>query len=169
MEPIDGHDGPYNAPVILPMHFVQPEWIDYNGHMNVAYYTMAFDKAIDTFLHQELGMGERHAARVKQGPYSLQNHFSYFAELLEGAGYSIHIRLIDHDSKRMHLWMEMVNEAGNLSATCESMLMNVDHVSRRSTRYADWIMVRLGAMQQSHCTLARPKGLGAVIGIRRKD
>jgi len=168
MEPIDGHAGPYDAPVKLPNQHVQPAWIDYNGHMNVAYYTMAFDNAIDAFLQQELGMGERHAARVNEGPYSLQNNISYYAELLEGAGFSIGVSLIDHDAKRMHLWMEMYNEAGQLAAACESMLMNVDHATRRSKPYANWIMERLSTMQENHNTLPRAKGLGSVIGIRRK-
>jgi acyl-CoA thioester hydrolase len=26
---------------------VKPEWIDVNGHMNVAYYVLAFDLAVD--------------------------------------------------------------------------------------------------------------------------
>ena len=168
MEPHEGHDGPYDAPVTLPMQHVQPDWIDYNGHMNVAYYTMAFDTAIDGFLQQELGMGEAHAARVQEGPYSLQNNVSYYAELLEGAGFTVSVRLIDHDAKRMHLWMELHNEAGELAAACESMLMNVDHTTRRSTPYAGWITKRLATMQDAHSTLPRPKGLGAVIGIRRK-
>ena len=168
MELLDGHNGPYAAPATLPIQHVQPDWIDYNGHMNVAYYTMAFDNAIDGFLQQELGMGEAHAARVNQGPYSLQNNVSYYAELLEGAGFTVCVQLIDHDAKRMHLWMEMHNEAGELAAACESMLMNVDHSSRRSTPYVGWITKRLATMQENHNTLPRPKGLGAVIGIRRK-
>ncbi len=168
MEPLDGHDGPYDAPVKLAMQYVQPDWIDYNGHMNVAYYTMAFDQAIDAFLAQELGMGAAHAARVKEGPYSLQNNVSYYAELLEGAGFRVSVMLVDHDRKRMHLWMEMRNEAGALAAASEGMLMNVDHTTRRSTPYAGWILRRLGEMQKNHDTLPRPEGLGATIGIRRK-
>jgi len=164
-----GHDGPYDAPVSLPAQQVQAAWIDYNGHMNVAYYTMAFDQAIDRFLEQELGMGEAHAAQVKEGPYSLQNNVSYYAELLEGAGFNVTVMLVDHDEKRMHLWMEMHNEAGDLAAVSEGMLMNVDHITRRSKPYADWIFTRLNKMQAAHDKLARPKGLAAVIGIRRKD
>lgn len=163
-----GHDGPYDAPVKLARHHVLPAWIDYNGHMNVAYYTMAFDRSIDEFLERELGMGEAHAAKVKQGPYSLQNNVSYYAELLEGAGFNIQVMLVDHDEKRMHLWMEMYNEAGQLAAVSEGMLMNVDHVTRRSTPYAGWIKTRLETMQAAHDALPRPKQLGAVIGIRRK-
>jgi len=169
MKDPQGHDGPYDAPVRLPARQVLPEWIDYNGHMNVAYYTMAFDQAIDAFLEQELGMGEAHAGREKVGPYSLQNHVSYFSELLEGAGFQITVMLIDHDDKRMHLWMEMFNEAGQLAAASEGMLMNVDHVTRRATPYADWIKRRLEALRMSHDVLARPKQLGSVIGIRRKE
>jgi acyl-CoA thioester hydrolase len=31
---------------------VLPEWIDWNGHMNVGYYVVAFDKATDTLCNQ---------------------------------------------------------------------------------------------------------------------
>jgi len=44
----------------------------------------------------------------------------------------------------------------------------VDHTTRRSKPYAGWITKRLQTMQESHNNLPRPKGLGAVIGIRRK-
>ena len=38
---VKGFDGPYEAPLKLPIRKVLKSWIDYNGHMNVAYYTMA--------------------------------------------------------------------------------------------------------------------------------
>ncbi len=163
-----GHDGPYAAPVKLAQKRVLPAWIDYNGHMNVAYYTMAFDTAIDRFLESELGMGEAYAAQFKQGPYSLQNHISYHAELLEGAVFHVEMRLVDHDEKRMHIYAELLNEAGEVAATCEGMLMNVDHISRRATPYAPAVQARLARMLADHKVLAPPKMLGAVIGIRRK-
>ena len=47
---IKGFDGPYEAPLKLPTRKVLKSWIDYNGHMNVAYYTMAIDNSIDYFL-----------------------------------------------------------------------------------------------------------------------
>src|SRR5690242_2796218 len=36
---------------------VEPAWIDYNGHMNVGYYVVAFDKGTDGLLDR-LGLGE---------------------------------------------------------------------------------------------------------------
>ena len=49
---------------------VRPEWIDYNGHMNVAYYVLAFDYATDAFF-DHLGRGvllcrAKHARRHEQ-------------------------------------------------------------------------------------------------------
>ncbi len=168
MTPFEGHDAPYNAPVTLPTREVPAEWIDYNGHMNVAYYIMAIDQALDLFLEDELGIGEAHAARVRQGPYALQSHVQFLGELLEGAQFSVAVRLVDCDAKRMHLFIELHSDGG-LAATCEQMLMNVDLETRRSTPYPDWAQARMSAMLEAHSKLERPAQLGASIGIRRKD
>ena len=168
MTPFEGHDAPYDAPVVLPERAVPAEWIDYNGHMNVAYYIMAIDQALDRFLEDELGIGELHAARVRQGPYALQAHVQYLGELLEGSKFKVAIRLIDCDAKRIHVFVELIAETGDLAATCEQMLMNVDLETRRSTPYPDWVQARMQAMLAGHSKLEMPAQLGASIGIRRK-
>ena len=56
---------------------VKKEWIDYNGHMNVAYYTLAFDNSLDNFLETILEIGPTFVKKVKQGPYSLQANYHY--------------------------------------------------------------------------------------------
>lgn len=165
----EGHDAPFAAPVDLPARQVPAEWIDYNGHMNVAYYVMAIDQALDRFLEDELGIGEAHAARVRQGPYALQSHIHYLSELLEGDSFIVSVRMIDCDAKRMHLFIELLNAQGRkLAATCEQVLMNVDLKTRRSTPYPDWAQVRMRAMLAAHKVLEAPVQLGAPIGIRRK-
>ena len=59
-------DGLYSTPIILPEQQVLEEWLDYNGHMNVAFYTLAFDKSLDIFLEDFLGIGESHAQENNQ-------------------------------------------------------------------------------------------------------
>ena len=76
-----GHDGPYNTPIILSEKIVLKDWIDYNSHMNVAFYTLAFDKSLDEFLEETLGIGETHAFQNKQGPFVLQAHYYYLNEM----------------------------------------------------------------------------------------
>ena len=39
-----------DAPLNLHRATVLPEWLDYNGHMNVAYYVLAFDHSTDALL-----------------------------------------------------------------------------------------------------------------------
>lgn len=167
MTPIEGHDAPYDAPVVLPSRTVQSEWIDYNGHMNVAYYILAVDHALDQFLEGELGIGELHAARVRQGPYSLQSHVQYLGELFEGARFSVSVQLMDCDAKRMHLYNELRSDSNGLAATCEQILMNVNLETRRSTPYPDWAQARMKAMLAAHSKLVTPLRLGASIGLRR--
>ena len=47
---------------------VKKEWIDYNGHMNVAYYTLAFDNSLDDFLETILEIGPTFVKKVNEGP-----------------------------------------------------------------------------------------------------
>ncbi len=42
-----------NCPVVE----VASEWIDYNGHMNMAYYNVAFDQYGTDYLLDQLGLG----------------------------------------------------------------------------------------------------------------
>jgi len=169
MTATEGHDAPFDAPVMLAARKVPADWIDYNGHMNVAYYTMAIDQALDDFLESELGIGEKHAARKRQGPYALQSHIHYLDEILEGEQFSVEVRLVDCDAKRMHLFIALYNTDGHrLAATCEQMLMNVDLETRRPTPYPDWAQRRMQEMLTAHSHLERPKQLGAPLGIRRK-
>ena len=167
--PEDGHDGPYDAPIRIAPRAVPAEWIDYNGHMNVAYYTMAFDQSLDVFLERELGIGERFVASERLGPYALQAHLGYLGELLEGQSFTIEIQLVDADAKRMHVMLVMRNsETGEIAATCEEMLMNVDLKTRKSAPYTDWAQTRIQRLLRDHADLERPVQMGQAIGIRRK-
>lgn len=163
-----GQSGPYDAPLTTKTRTVPQDWIDYNGHMNVSYYSMAFDQAIDDVFENILGIGESHTKQTRQGPYVLQNNLHYLDELLQDAGFFVRVHLIDHDKKRLHLFLQMINEAGVVAATSEQMLMNVDLTTRRATEYPDWVMRRLADLQTAHDILPKPMQLGATIGIRRK-
>jgi acyl-CoA thioester hydrolase len=169
-EPPSGHDGPFAAPCTQASQQVPAEWIDYNGHMNVGYYTFAFDRAIDTFLEDELGTGPTYAARLRMGPYTLQNHIHYLGELLQGEHFHVEVMLADHDAKRLHVFMTMFNDDdGSVAATAEQLLMNVDLDTRRPALWPDWAVRRLDTMATSHTTLCRPAQFGAPMGIRRKN
>lgn len=166
--PPTGHDGPYPAPVEVGGRRVAPEWIDYNGHMNVGYYGIAFDQALDVVLSDHLGIGVEFVKAAGQGPYVVQSHLHFLAELLEGARFAVRFRLLDHDAKRLHLFASMVADAtGATCATQEIMVMNVDHGSGRPAPYPGWALRRFARMRADHAGLPAAVQIGAPLGIRR--
>ncbi len=157
------------APLELHRETVLPEWIDYNGHMNVAYYTMAFDNAVDEILEERLGVGESFVREGRMGPMALQTQIHYLGELVEGTGFACDFQLLDADPKRIHFFVTMINlETGETAATYESLTMNVDLEARRSAPYPDWAQDRIERLRAFHATLPRPPLAGNPLGIRRK-
>ncbi len=146
---------------------VLAEWIDYNGHMNVAYYVLAIDKAMDEIFEQ-LGMGLDMVRNRRMGPMALVNQIHYLDELLEGQEFVCDLQVLDADHKRMHYFVTMHHLAkGTAAAVFEGLSINVDLAARRSTPYPEDIRARLEAVRQAHAGLPRPPQIGAVMGIRR--
>ncbi len=165
-QPTQGHDGPYPTPIVVTGRSVLPEWIDYNGHMNVAYYGLAFDNAIDQMFDDHIGNGEAYVRAAAQGMFVLQSNMQFLQELRLGQVFSVSFQLIDHDTKRLHFWSEILLD-GQVCATQEVLAMHVDLTTKRSAVFPDWLQTRLARLQADHATLARPERLGAKLGIRR--
>lgn len=154
---------------LAPARAVEPGWIDYNGHMNVAYYSLAFDEALDLFFDAALGIGPAFVAAAGMGPYALQAQYHYLAELRLGDRFRIRCRLLDCDAKRVHVFSEMFDaRTGGLAATHEQVTVNVDHRTRRSAPYPEAAQARLRAVRAAHAALPRPDRAGAPIGFRRR-
>ncbi|GGH23237.1 acyl-CoA thioester hydrolase [Cribrihabitans marinus] len=167
--PHSGHDGPYPAPVEVAGQQALPEWIDYNGHMNVGYYGVAFDRALEVMLDDHLGLGETCVATAGCGPYVIQSHQHFLREVKAGEAFGYRFRLLDHDSKRLHYFAEMVAGAdGATCATQEALIVNVSQATGRSAPFPDWALPRLERMAQDHRQLPDPPQRGAGLGIRRR-
>ena len=111
---------------------VLPEWIDYNGHMNVAYYVTAFDQASGAFM-RNMGLGRNYVDSKSGMTFVLETHVTYDREMKGGAPMRFTTQLLDRDAKRVHLFHEMYHaDQGYLAATNETIVMNTDFASRRS-------------------------------------
>ena len=147
---------------------VLPEWIDYNGHMNVAYYTLAFDKALDV-VFDRLDLGVEYVNRTGSSAFILQNHIAYLAELKPGDPIRVSFHLLDCDPKKIHYFMHMYHAAeGFLAATSEQVMMHVNLATRRSSPVPPEAQAKWAALCEAHRALPRPEAAGAAIGIRRK-
>lgn len=167
--PLGGHDGPYAAPIEVRGISVLPEWIDYNGHMNVGYYGVAFDLAFERVLVDQLGLGEPQVEALGQGPYILQSHLNFLHEVKADDTFYFHFRLLDADQKRGHYFAQMKSASDHrLCATQEALFMNVSHRTGRAEPYPDWAAARLAQMVRDHATLDPEPQIGQQLGIRRK-
>ncbi|MDH3692057.1 MAG: thioesterase family protein [Gammaproteobacteria bacterium] len=152
----------------MPSSRVLPEWIDYNGHMNVAYYVLAFDHAVDPMLEM-FGIGPGYIERTGASQFVLESHVTYLRELTQGDGISITLQLLDFDNKRIHYFMSMYHqEQCYLAATSEQISTHVDLNTRRSVEFPKSVSHRLAQVMKYHGDAPTPSQAGNVIGIRRK-
>src|SRR5579864_7872987 len=144
---------------------VLPEWIDYNGHMNLAYYTVLFDQATD-LLFDELGLGLDYRRDTSQGTFVAETHNLYERELLVGARVRIATRILGADDKRLHLGHEMFALAGGYrTATQELMFLHVDLAARRVSPFPEELRRRITDWTTAHAHLPRPAWIGRHIAM----
>ncbi len=153
------------TPYELPGSVVIPEWIDHNGHMNVANYLRAFDTAADA-LGTYVGLSREYKERTNSATFVGDVHISYRREVKEGDPLRFSGRIIACDAKRVHYWVEMYHATeGYLSATAEFLDLHVDMATRRVAPMAPEMLARIKAVRDAHSTLPRPEGLGRVINV----
>ena len=147
---------------------VLSEWIDYNGHMNVAYYTLAFDKALDFFFEDVLNIGPSFVEKNKEGPFALKASYNYFSELLESESFFVDISILDFDSKRVHVFGEMRKDKSlELSAVFETVLMNMDLSARKVKQYPDRVLELFKLFKSSLDQDKIPSEIGRKITLKK--
>jgi acyl-CoA thioester hydrolase len=147
---------------------VPPAFIDPNGHMNVGYYSVLFDQALD-LPWDRLGVGSASTETTGCSTFTLESHVTYQREVHEGDPLDFTFQLIDFDAKRIHFFMTMLHARERwLAATSESISICIDMTTRRSTNWPADRMARLQALHETHSRRPRPAEVGRVIGIRRK-
>ena len=147
---------------------VPPAYIDPNDHMNVGYYSVLFDKALD-LPWDVLGLGSASIEATGRSSFTLESHVTFQHELHEGDPLDFTFQLIDFDAKRIHFFMAMLHARERwLAATSESISVCIDMTTRRSAAWPADRLVRLRALHETHSLRPRPAEIGRVIGIRRK-
>lgn len=156
-----------SAPFVSSPIDVEQGWIDYNGHLNMAYYNVIFDRCADQAL-AALGMGLDYVQDRKLTIYTAEVHICYVRELHLGDTVTVSFQLIDHDEKRLHAYQEIHHGDGWLAATSETMSLHIDMSGPKVAPFPPEIMENVEAMRALHATLPRPQRIGRSIGIKRK-
>ena len=114
---------------------IKKEWTDYNNHMNMAYYVLVFDQIWEIIL-EKFKMGEQSAKTTNMSTMVVETHTTYNNEVKEGDEVEINLTFLDHDKKRLHYKMEMIEKSSKkLAATLEMLSLYIDLNQRKVAEF----------------------------------
>lgn len=123
--------------VHIANQIIKKEWTDYNNHMNMAYYVLVFDQIWEIIL-EKFKMGENSAKTTNMSTMVVETYTTYDNEVKEGDEVEINLTFFDHDKKRLHYKMEMIEKSSRkLSATLEMLSLYIDLSKRKVSEFED--------------------------------
>jgi len=155
-----------DRPLRLHETRVQPEWVDYNGHMTESRYLQVFGDATDALLRY-IGV-DRAYLDAGYSYYTVETHIMHLREVTAGEPLHLTTRLLAVDDKRIHLFHEMFRSRDGLRlATAEQMLLHVDTRAGRACPARKDIAARLRRIGEAHARLPPPDLAGRRVGEPR--
>ena len=121
--------------VYLKSQKIIKEWVDYNNHLNMAYYILIFDQALEVVL-EKFKMGADSAKKEKKSTMVVETNTKYINEVKEGDEIDIMLTFFDHDKKRLHLKLEMIEKVTKkISASIEWLSLYVNLETRKVSEF----------------------------------
>ena len=156
------------APFVSSPMRIEPHWIDYNGHLNMAYYHVLLDNALGEALSL-VGLGEDYVRERGKSFFTGEVHVVYLRELHLDDPVRVRLQLVDYDEKRLHIFQELCHATeGWVSATCELISLHVDLATKKVTPFPQDIIRNLQQMHSSHDWLPTPEIVGRSIHMPGK-
>ncbi len=147
---------------------VDPAWVDWNGHLNMAYYNVIFDRAADAFI-AGVGIGPDYVATRAGSIMTAEIHVCYVREVFLETPLRVRMRILGLDDKRLHLFSELIHaDEGWLSATSEQMNLHVDMTARRVAPWPADIRQALEALHAETRDVPLPTRTGRRIAMPEK-
>jgi len=146
---------------------VQQQWIDYNGHMNLAYYVLAFDHATDEFL-EYLGLTREFREHHLASTFAAEIRVNYVRELHLADEFQVMTQLLDFDEKRIHYFHRMYHAGeGWLAASNELMSLYMDMSVRRVGTMPTVLLAKLQALLEAQRHIPVPAQTCRLIQVPR--
>lgn len=158
---------PIAAPFLSNIMKVEKAWIDFNGHMNMAYYHLLFDRGVDDF-YPTFGLTRDYIERCKRSTFLAESHIRYVKEVHVDDEVRVSTQVLGVDAKRLHLFNTLIQVEDNyVSATSEDMVLSVDLGVRKVSPWEDELLANLQAIRDAHAALPVPDSAGKRISMTR--
>ncbi|MCL2714510.1 MAG: thioesterase family protein [Alphaproteobacteria bacterium] len=156
---------PDAVPFRSPIMSIEPHWIDFNGHLNMAYYHVLFDRVVDQ-MWLTMGLGAAYRQERGKSTFTAECHVRYLRELHPDDKVEVAMWLIGADDKRLHSFAELRHATeGWIAATSETMTLHVDMETRKVAPFPPDIASHVAAMAAAHAAIARPPAAGRAIAM----
>ena len=121
---------------------VLDDWIDYNDHMNMAFYVQCFEESSD-FLLEYLGLGYHYAINQDMGVFVVKCDINYKKEIKLREKFIISLESIIIKGKKLILKLIMTNNQNDIFADYEIVNLNVDLKTKKSVAFDGKIINKL--------------------------
>jgi acyl-CoA thioester hydrolase len=158
----------FPAPITSQPYKIENQWIDYNGHFNMAYYNVLFDRDSDVSLAL-LGLGPEYVKRTGNSYFTLEAHITYVRELHVDDQVTISTQILDFDAKRLHYVQTMRHATeGWIACITENIVIHVDMATKKSSPMPADVLENIARAREAHMALPVPLQVGHKIAIPRK-
>ncbi len=158
-----------HAPLDVYATKVIGDWVDYNGHMNDAAFATVFSRSVDALMDR-IGLDAAARKRTGRSLFTMQMMLHYFKEAKEGDAVAVSCHLLEHDDKRMRVWLDMTDAGGERLAASEQVLLSVE-LGESGPRAAPWgfeTQAALDALAKVQAMMAHPPEAGSGVTMKRK-
>jgi acyl-CoA thioester hydrolase len=145
----------------------EPHMVDYNGHLNVAYYGILFEDAARV-VFSRIDLSSAYRERSDCALFAVELHTIFHREVPSGETVSIFCRILDFDGRKVQCMFFMVNSAGQeLAAAQEILFVHVDLLHRRASPVPEPQAGRIRGLLERHRTMPEPPEKGRHVGQRK--
>lgn len=126
-------------PLLVAEGKVIDNWIDYNNHMNMAYYVQCFEESSDYIL-ELLNLGYRYAIEEEKGIFVIKCEINYRKEITLNENFKIYASKILIQGKKLIIALSMLNSRGDLIADYNILNLNIDLINKKSCNFSNYIL-----------------------------
>lgn len=131
-----------NLPIAVSQGTVKDDWIDYNGHMNMAYYVQCFEETSD-FLLEHMNLGYRYAIEEQKGVFVIKCEINYRKEINLNEDFIISLEDLICKGKKLTVGLKMLNVGSETIADYQILNLNVDLQTKKSVPFSQMITSQL--------------------------
>ncbi|MEN0088316.1 MAG: acyl-CoA thioesterase [Pseudomonadota bacterium] len=151
-----------------PERTLDPNWIDYNGHLNMAYYLVLFEEGAEGFW-EVFGLGDSYRDRTGHTTYTASVKIDYIAEVAADATVFVQSVLREVGPKKFLIWQGLYTTDGTLRASCETLTLHVDQTgdAPKVANFTADMLARLQEVAEQHQGFVLPQPVGLPVQMNR--